>query len=131
RNVETKAASQRAWAGDKAVAISRQERRHTHAERPGNGRIVTLGQLIFFSTARGDAWLLDSEDGRAAPLARDGIPNPSTSRRPTPASASGGGGTTASRARPASSSTARDRRAHRRSIDGSRRGAPAAVCLAD
>jgi len=40
------------------------------------GRIVTLGQLIFFSTETGDAWLLDSEDGLAAPLARDGDPEP-------------------------------------------------------
>ena len=40
------------------------------------GRIVTLGQLIFFSTETGDAWLLDSEDGLAVPLARDGDPEP-------------------------------------------------------
>src|SRR5262249_34004208 len=41
-----------------------------------DGRIVTLGQLIFFSTETGDAWLLDWEDGLAAPLARDGDPKP-------------------------------------------------------
>ena len=41
-----------------------------------DGRIVTLGQLIFFSTETGDAWLLDTEDGLAAPLARDGDPEP-------------------------------------------------------
>ena len=41
-----------------------------------DGRIVTLGQLIFFSTETGDAWLLDWEDGLAAPLARDGDPEP-------------------------------------------------------
>ena len=41
-----------------------------------DGRIVTLGQLIFFSTETGDAWLLDGEDGLAAPLARDGDPEP-------------------------------------------------------
>src|SRR5215468_9664873 len=69
-----------------------------------DGRIVTVGQLIFFSTETGDAWLLDSEDGLAAPLARDGDPNPSTSKRPTPTSASNGRGTIASRARPSSSS---------------------------
>ena len=39
----------------------------THA-----GRIVTIGELILFSTQTGDAWLLDAEDGLAAPLARDG-----------------------------------------------------------
>jgi len=41
----------------------------THA-----GRIITVGQLILFSTQTGDAWLLDAEDGLAAPLARDGDP---------------------------------------------------------
>ena len=41
-----------------------------------DGRIVTLGQLIFFSTETGDAWLLDWEDGLAAPLARDGDREP-------------------------------------------------------
>ena len=41
------------------------------------GRIVTIGQLILFSTETGDAWLLDKDDGLAAPLARDGVPNPS------------------------------------------------------
>ena len=41
-----------------------------------DGRIVTVGQLILFSTQTGDAWLLDAEDGLAAPLARDGEPEP-------------------------------------------------------
>jgi hypothetical protein len=41
-----------------------------------DGRIVTIGQLILFSTETGDAWLLDKEDGLAAPLARDGDPEP-------------------------------------------------------
>src|ERR1700758_125673 len=37
-----------------------------------HGRIVTISQLILFSTETGDAWLLDKEDGLAAPLTRDG-----------------------------------------------------------
>lgn len=41
-----------------------------------DGRIVTVGQLIFFSTQTGDAWLLDKEAGLAAQLARDGDPEP-------------------------------------------------------
>ena len=41
-----------------------------------DGRIVTVGQLILFSTQSGDAWLLDKEDGLAAQLARDGDPEP-------------------------------------------------------
>jgi hypothetical protein len=72
-----------------------------------DGRIVTIGQLILFSTESGDAWLLDKEDGRAAPLAREAIPNPSTSNRPTPTSPSSGRGITASRVRHSSSSLGR------------------------
>src|SRR6201981_1908898 len=37
-----------------------------------HGRIVTVGQLILFSTETGDAWLLDPADRLAARLARDG-----------------------------------------------------------
>ena len=40
------------------------------------GRIVTIGQLILFSTETGDAWLLDKQDRLAVPLARDGDPEP-------------------------------------------------------
>jgi hypothetical protein len=35
----------------------------------GEGRIVSLPPLVFFSTATGDAWMLDAEDGLAVPLA--------------------------------------------------------------
>ena len=41
-----------------------------------DGRVVTLGQLVLFSTDTGDAWLLDATDQLAAPLARDGDPEP-------------------------------------------------------
>lgn len=41
-----------------------------------DGRIVTIAQLILFSTETGDAWLLDPSDQLAAPLARDGHPEP-------------------------------------------------------
>jgi hypothetical protein len=39
-------------------------------------RIVTIGQLVLFSTETGDAWLLDPSDRLAARLARDGDPEP-------------------------------------------------------
>ena len=42
--------------------------RATHFE----ARIVTLAQLVFFSTETGDAWVLDPEDGLALRLAADG-----------------------------------------------------------
>ena len=37
-----------------------------------DNRIVTIGQLVLFSTRTGDAWLLDSADRLALRLARDG-----------------------------------------------------------
>jgi hypothetical protein len=40
------------------------------AER--DGRLVTVGPLVLFSTKTGDAWLLDPADHLAARLARDG-----------------------------------------------------------
>jgi hypothetical protein len=41
-----------------------------------DGRIVTIGQLVLFSTETGDAWLLDPGDGLAARLAQDGESEP-------------------------------------------------------
>jgi len=41
-----------------------------------DSRVVTLGQLIFFSTTAGDAWMLDPEDGLALKLAEAGDRNP-------------------------------------------------------
>jgi len=42
------------------------------AER--EGRIVTLGPLVLFSTQTGDAWILDPADQLATRLAQDGEP---------------------------------------------------------
>jgi hypothetical protein len=41
-----------------------------------DGRVVTIGQIILFSTATGDAWLIEPSDQLAARLARDGDPEP-------------------------------------------------------
>jgi hypothetical protein len=41
-----------------------------------DGRIVTVGQLVLFSTQTGDAWLLDPADRLATRLARDGQSEP-------------------------------------------------------
>ncbi len=41
-----------------------------------DSRVVTLGQLVFFSTASGDAWMLDPEEGLALKLAEAGNRNP-------------------------------------------------------
>jgi hypothetical protein len=37
-----------------------------------DGRVVTVGQLVLFSTETGDAWLVDPSDQLATRLARDG-----------------------------------------------------------
>ena len=47
---------------------------HWAADR--HGRVVTIGQLVLFSTETDDAWLLDPSDQLAARLARDGDPEP-------------------------------------------------------
>lgn len=39
-----------------------------------DGRLVTVGPLVLFSTETGDAWLLDPTDHLAARVARDGDP---------------------------------------------------------
>ena len=47
-----------------------------HRAANHDGRIVTIGQLVLFSTETGDAWLLDRTDFLAARLARDGEVEP-------------------------------------------------------
>ena len=41
-----------------------------------DGRIVTIGPLVFFSTDTGDAWMLEPADQLAARLAAGGDPLP-------------------------------------------------------
>jgi len=65
-----------------------------------DSRVVTLGQLVFFSTASGDAWMLDPEDGLALKLAEAGIRNPPRLSKPPTALRLSGRHRTASMARP-------------------------------
>ncbi len=44
--------------------------------REHDSRVVSLGDLVLFSTATGDAWLLDKEDELALCLCRDGVKQP-------------------------------------------------------
>jgi hypothetical protein len=39
-----------------------------------DGRLVTVGPMVLFSTETGDAWLVDPADSLAARVARDGDP---------------------------------------------------------
>lgn len=42
----------------------------------GSARVVRLRELLLFATDTGDAWLLDTDDHTALPLARSGSPLP-------------------------------------------------------
>jgi hypothetical protein len=54
--------------------IHREIRFITRLAQAGDPRIVSVGKLLLFSTAGGDAWLLDAEDQRALCLCEDGKP---------------------------------------------------------
>ena len=58
------------------VRLADEVRYIQHRAADHDGRIITIGQLILFSTESGDAWLLDRTDSLAARLARDGEAEP-------------------------------------------------------
>ncbi len=41
-----------------------------------DGRVVTIGQLVLFSSETGDAWIIDRDDHLAIRLASQGAPEP-------------------------------------------------------
>jgi len=57
------------WLADEVRYIQRRAANH-------DGRVVSFGQVLLFSTDTGDAWLLDRSDRLAARLAHDGEPEP-------------------------------------------------------
>jgi len=64
------------WVEGKRFRLADEVRYIQNKAAEHDGRVVTLGQLVLFSTDTGDAWLLDVTDQLAAPLARDGDPEP-------------------------------------------------------
>jgi hypothetical protein len=58
------------------VSFSEEAEGIIQSARERIARVVTLGPFVFFSTATGDAWMLDPSDERAMPLARDGHKQP-------------------------------------------------------
>jgi len=58
------------------MSISKEARYIIQRAQNRDGRLVTLNQLILFSTPTGDAWMLDPEDGLALCLAQDGEVQP-------------------------------------------------------
>jgi hypothetical protein len=59
-----------------SIRLADEVRYIQHRAAEHNGRIITIGQLVLFSTETGDAWLLDRTDFLAARLARDGEAEP-------------------------------------------------------
>jgi mevalonate kinase len=60
------------WVEGKTFRLAEEVRYFQRRAAWYDARIVTLGQLLLFSTETGDAWLLDPSDQLATPLARDG-----------------------------------------------------------
>jgi hypothetical protein len=60
------------WVEGKTFRLAEEVRYIQRRAARQDARIVTLGQLLLFSTETGDGWLLDPSDQLAAPLARDG-----------------------------------------------------------
>jgi hypothetical protein len=71
-----KRGSGKQWVEGKGFRLADEVRYIQSKAAAHDGRVVTLGQLVLFSTDTGDAWLLDVSDQLAAPLARDGDPEP-------------------------------------------------------
>jgi len=63
-------------ARDAEVDIHREIRYITELAQAGDAHLVTLGNLVMFSTESHDAWLLDRDDRLALCLLRDGQPQP-------------------------------------------------------
>jgi hypothetical protein len=64
------------WVEGKDFRLADEVRYIQNKAAEHDGRVVSVGQLVLFSTDTGDAWLLDVTDQLAAPLARDGNPEP-------------------------------------------------------
>jgi hypothetical protein len=64
------------WVEGKRFRLADEVRYIQNKAAEHDGRVVTLGQLVLFSTDTGDAWLLDVTDQLAVRLARDGDPEP-------------------------------------------------------
>jgi hypothetical protein len=71
-----KRGSGKQWVEGKRFRLADEVRYIQNKAAEHDGRVVTLGQLILFSSDTGDAWLLDVTDQLAVRLARDGDPEP-------------------------------------------------------
>ncbi len=58
------------------LSVTREAKQIVESAQRAEAKVVTLGNLVFFSTAEGDAWVLDPEDHLAQRLAELGEPLP-------------------------------------------------------
>jgi hypothetical protein len=71
-----KRAAGRSWVEGKSWRLADEVRYIQRRAALHDGRFVSVGSLLLFSTDTGDAWLLDPAERLAARLARDGDPEP-------------------------------------------------------
>src|SRR2546425_9780168 len=71
-----KRGAEKQWVEGRTFRLADEVRYMQRRAAQRQSRIVTIGQLVLFSTETGDAWLLDPSDQLTARLARDGDPEP-------------------------------------------------------
>jgi hypothetical protein len=71
-----KSGSAKQWMKGKDFRLAKEIKYIQRQAAEHDGRFVTIGPLVFFSTETGDAWMLDPSCQLAARLARDGDPEP-------------------------------------------------------
>jgi hypothetical protein len=65
-----------AWVDGKSWRLADEVRYIQRRAAVHDGRFVSVGSLVLFSTDTGDAWLLDPSERLATRLAHDGEPEP-------------------------------------------------------
>src|SRR3989454_10717227 len=71
-----KRGAEKQWVEGRTFRLADEVRYMQRRAAQSQSRIVTIGQLVLFSTETGDAWLLDPSDQLATRLAREGEPQP-------------------------------------------------------
>ena len=71
-----KAGAGKQWVESKNFRLAKEIKYIQRRAAEHDGRLVSVGPLVLFSTQSGDAWVLDPSDQLAARLARDGDPEP-------------------------------------------------------
>ena len=71
-----KAGAGKQWVEGKNFRLAKEIKYIQRQAAEHDGRFVTIGPLVFFSTETGDAWMLEPANQLAVRLARDGDPEP-------------------------------------------------------